>query len=78
MRTGAAQGTNGKTRVFRQRRPAACRSSNRKAVFVRLPAWRSRMIVAPDPPEGPSGKTALLIALTLTAVAAAYVLIHMD
>jgi hypothetical protein len=37
------------------------------------------MIVAPDPPEGPSGKTALLIALTLTAVAAAaYVLIHMD
>lgn len=33
----------------------------------------------PDPPDGPSGKTALLVALTLTAVvAAAYILIHMD
>jgi|GEM_PF-2374253 hypothetical protein len=37
------------------------------------------MTDASDPPEGPSGKTALLVVLTLTAVAAAaYVLIHMD
>ena len=37
------------------------------------------MTDAPDPPEGPPRKTALLVVLTLTAVAAAaYVLIHMD
>lgn len=34
---------------------------------------------ASDPPEGPPGKTVLLVVLTLTAVAAAaYILIHMD
>jgi hypothetical protein len=37
------------------------------------------MTDAPDPPDGPAGKTALLIALTLTAVAvSAYFLLRMD
>lgn len=37
------------------------------------------MTDAPKPPEAPSGKMALLVALTLAAVAAAaYVLIRMD